>query len=333
MTSGSRVPTASPLCPGSRNCRAYDENVADAVLPGRTELGDPIWLRVLGPVGIRDSDAGQRPPGPQLRLLLAFFALAAGQVVPVSDLVDVLWPERPPSSARASLQILIARLRKSLAVVPACRLDRYGDGYQLQVGQDQVDVYRFRSLVAAGRQAGNDDDAIALLGQALSLWRGPALADVPTTPRIDAIRSGLAEEHLSAAQDRDGRLLAAGRDAEAAAEIPLMLARHPLAERLVGMLMMARYRCGRLAEALQVFRELRGRLVGELGVEPGAELQRLHRQVLSGDLALTVPADQGGRRPGPEAGRGRRTASPGRPQSRLAGAPEQAGLDGDTKHA
>jgi DNA-binding SARP family transcriptional activator/tetratricopeptide (TPR) repeat protein len=304
--------------------------VADAILPGRTGLGDPIWLRVLGPVGIRDSDAGRRAPRPQLRLLLAFFTLAAGQVVPVSDLIDVLWHERPPSSARASLQILIARLRKSLAVVPACRLDRYGDGYQLQVGQDQVDVYRFRSLVAAARQAKNDDDGIALLGHALSLWRGPALADVPSTPRIDAIRSGLAEEHVSAAQDRYGRLLAAGRDAEAAAEIPLMLARHPLAERLVGMLMVARYRCGRQADALQAFRELRGRLVDELGVEPGAELQRLHQQVLSGDLALAVPADHGLRRPGAEASRGRRTASLRVPQSPLADAPEQAGPDSDT---
>jgi DNA-binding SARP family transcriptional activator/tetratricopeptide (TPR) repeat protein len=276
--------------------------MADALLPARPQAGDPVWLRVLGPVGIRDSDADRRPPGPQLRLLLAFFALAAGQVVPVSDLVDVLWQERPPSSARASLQILIARLRKSLATVPACTLDRYGDGYRLQVGQDQVDVYRFRSLVSTARQARNDDDAIDLLGRALSLWRGPALADVPSTPRIDAIRSGLAEEHLSAVQDRYGRLLAAGRDTEAAAEIPLMLARHPLAERLAGMLMIARYRCGRQVDALQVFRDLRGRLVDELGVEPGAELQRLHQQVLSGDPALAVPAD----------------------------APEQAGPDGDS---
>jgi DNA-binding SARP family transcriptional activator/tetratricopeptide (TPR) repeat protein len=301
-------------------------------VPERTAPGDHIWLRVLGPVGIRDSDVGRRPPGPQLRLLLAFFTLAAGQVVPVSDLVDVLWQERPPSSARASLQILIARLRKSLATVPACTLDRYGDGYRLQVGQDQVDVYRFRSLVSAARQARNDDNAIDLLGHALSLWRGPALADVPCTPRIDAIRSGLAEEHLSAVQDRYGRLLAAGRDTEAAAEIPLLLARHPLAERLAGILMIARYRCGRQADALQVFRDLRGRLVDELGVEPGTELQRLHQQVLSGDPALAVPADHGLRRPGAEASRGQLTGSARVLQAPLADAPEQAGPDSDTAH-
>lgn len=296
-------------------------------------MGDPVRLRLLGPVGIRDSHVGRRPPGPQLRVLLAFFTLAAGQVVPVSDLVDVLWQERPPSSARASLQILIARLRKSLATVPACTLDRYGDGYRLQVGQDQVDVYRFRSLVSTARQASNDDDAIDLLGQALSLWRGPALADVPSTPRIDAIRSGLAEEHLSAVQDRYARLLAAGRDTEAAADIPLMLARHPLTERLAGMLMIARYRCGRQADALQVFRDLRGRLVDELGVEPGAELQRLHQQVLSGDPALAVPADHRLRQPGTGGRRGQRTASPHMPQSPLADAPDQAVPGSDSARA
>ena len=281
--------------------RAYHEDVADAELRGGTEPPVHVWLRVLGPVGIEDGDARRRPPGPQLRLLLAFLALAAGQAVPVGDLVDVLWEDRPPPSARASLQILVARLRKALAVVPGCRLDRCGDAYRLQAGPDQVDVYRFRSLVAAARQAGSDDDAVALLGQALSLWRGPALADVPGTPRVEAIRAGLAEEHLSAVQDRYGCLLAAGRDTEAAAEIPLMLARHPLAERLAGMLMVAWYRCGRQADALQVFRDVRGRLIGELGVEPGAELQRLHQQVLSADPALAaaqLPSNGSGRTAG-----------------------------------
>ena len=292
--------------------------MADAELPGRAEPADRVWLRVLGPVAIVDGDAGRRPPGPQLRLLLAFLALAAGQAVPVGDLVDVLWEDRPPPSARASLQILVARLRKALALVPGCQLDRCGDAYRLQADPDQVDAYRFRSLVSAARQAGDDDDAVALLGQALGLWRGPALADVPGTPRVEAIRSGLAEEHLSAVQDRYGRLLAGGRETEAAAEIPLMLARHPLAERLAGMLMVAWYRCGRQADALQVFRDLRSRLIGELGVEPGADLQRLHQQVLSADPALTVSADRDAqRRPGTAGSPGHQTALPRRPQSWL----------------
>ena len=254
----------------------------------------PARLRVLGPVEMRGCDDGLRRGGPQLRLLLALLALSAGQVVPVADLVDALWEERPPPSARASLQILVVRLRKPLAAVPGCRIDRYGDGYQLQISPGLVDVHRFRSLVRSSRATGDDEQAIATLGEALGLWRGPALADVPSTAMVEAIRAGLAEEHLSAVQDRFGRLLAVGRHAEAASDIPLMLARHPLAEPLAGLLMIAWYRSGRQAEALQVFRDLRGRLVSELGVEPGAELQRLHQQILSGDPELAAPNHHAG---------------------------------------
>jgi DNA-binding SARP family transcriptional activator/tetratricopeptide (TPR) repeat protein len=265
-------------------------------------LDGQIRLRMLGPVELQDGDGALRSGGPQLRLLLALLALSPGHVVPVSDLIDAIWDERPPPSARASLQILVTRLRRLLAGVPGCAVDRCGDGYRLQLGPQLVDVHRFRSLVGSARQARDDDEAITVLGQALRLWRGPALADVAATARVDAIRAGLAEEHLSAAQDRFGRLLAAERDAEAAAEIPIMLAGHPLAERLAGLLMIAWYRCGRPADALQVFRDLRGRLVGELAVEPGAELQRLHQQILRGDPVL-VTGDQlrsgdGGRQAG-----------------------------------
>ena len=260
-----------------------------------------IQLRLLGPVELEGCDGEGRQGGPQPRLLLALLGLSPGRVVPVADLIDALWEERPPPSARASVQILITRLRKSLAKVPGCHLDRYGDGYRLQVSPDLVDVHRFRSFVASARQSRDDDEAIRVLEQALELWRGPALADVAETARVEAIRTGLAEEHLSAVQDRIGRLLSAGRDEEAAAELPPVLTRHPLSERLAGMLMIAWYRSGRQADALAVFRDLRGRLAGELGVEPGAELQRLHQQILAGDAALAAPdqlASSNGRQAG-----------------------------------
>src|SRR5215469_3086329 len=120
---------------------------------GRCELEGQLWLRVLGPVQVRDGDAWLRPRGPQMRLLLAYLALSAGQVVPVDDLIDVLWEDRLPRSARASLQILVVRLRKALAGLPGCALDRYGDGYRLRVVPDNVDVHRFRSLVSSAREA------------------------------------------------------------------------------------------------------------------------------------------------------------------------------------
>jgi DNA-binding SARP family transcriptional activator/tetratricopeptide (TPR) repeat protein len=260
-----------------------------------------MWLRVLGPVQVWDGAAWVRPPRSQLRLLLAFLALSAGQAVLVDDLIDLFWEERPPPSARASMQILVVRLRKALAGLPGCALERYGEAYRLRVAPDEVDMHWSRSLVRSAREARDEDRAIAAFGQALALWRGPALADVPGTARVEAIRAGLAEEHLSAVQDRFGCLLAAGRDGQAAAEIPLVLASHPLAERLAGMLMIAWYRCGRQADALRVFRDLRGRLAGELAVEPGPELQRLHQRILSGDPVLAASSDLAGLLRGGEA--------------------------------
>jgi DNA-binding SARP family transcriptional activator/tetratricopeptide (TPR) repeat protein len=223
---------------------------------------------------------------PQLRLLLAAHALSAGEVMLAADLIDLIWDDRPPTSARASLQTLVARLRQVLTGVPGCSLERRGDGYRLRVDRALVDVHQFRSLARSARQESDSAEAIALFDRALALWQGPALADVPATARAEGIRSGLQEEHLAAVQDRFSCLLAAGRDAEAAAEIPIMLALHPLSEMLASLLMLAWYRRGRQADALAVFRDLRSRLSGELGIEPGPELQRLHRQILSGDSTL-----------------------------------------------
>lgn len=242
-------------------------------------------LRLLGPVQVWDDGAWRTPARPQLRLLLAVHALSAGQVLPAGDLVDLLWDDRPPKSARASLQVLVARLRTALKDVPECGLERHGEGYRLRIDRSLVDAHQFRSLGKAAREAREATDAIALFDQALALWRGPALADVPGTTGADAIRAGLEEEHLAAVQDRFSCLLAAGRDAQAAVEISLVLAQHSLSERLAGLQMLAWYRCGRPADALQVFRDLRSRLSGELGIEPGPELQRLHQQILSADSA------------------------------------------------
>ncbi len=256
-------------------------------------MEDELWLRLLGPVEILNGRAGWlRPRGPQLRVTLASLGLSAGRVVPIGDLVDALWEEESPPSARASVQILVARLRKLLGDLPDCKLDRYGDGYLLDVGPDRIDVHRFRSLVRAARQAASHQDAISLLGRALTLWRGPALADVSATPRVEAIRTGLAEEQLSAAEDRFGHLLAIGWHVEAAEEIPLLLAAHPLAERLAGLLMVAWYRCGRQADALGLYRSMRGKLAHGLGVEPGPDLQRLHQLILAGDPVLAAPPVQ-----------------------------------------
>ena len=253
-------------------------------------MNNDIVLRLLGPVELRSADAWRQPDRPQQRLVLALMALRAGQVVPVGELIGAVWAETPPRSARASMQVLVTRLRRLLAGTPGSKLERRGEGYRLHLEADRLDVHRFRSLAKAGREAADCRTAVAAFDEALALWRGPALADVPGTAKIEAIRSGLAEEHLSAMQDRISAMLGCGLEWEAAAELPGLLARNPLAERLAGMLMVAFYRCGQQADALKVFREIRGRLVADLGIEPGPELQHMHQRILTGDPDLTAPA-------------------------------------------
>jgi DNA-binding SARP family transcriptional activator len=254
-------------------------------------VDNDIVLRVLGPVEVRSGGTWRQPDRPQQRLVLALMALRAGQVVPVGELIGAVWAETPPRSARASVQVLVTRLRRALAGTPGGHLERLGEGYRLQLEPGLLDVHRFRLLARAGREAADCRTAVAAFDEALALWRGPALADVPGTAKVEAIRSGLAEEHLSVLQDRISAMLGCGMEWEAAAELPGLLARNPLAERLAGMLMVALYRCGQQADALRVFREVRSRLVGELGIEPGPELQQMHQRILTGDLYLTGPAD------------------------------------------
>lgn len=302
-------------------------------------MDNDIVLRLLGPVEVRSADVWRQPDRPQQRLVLALMALRAGQVVPVGELIGAVWAEAPPRSARASMQVLVTRLRRVLAGMPGGKLERRGEGYRLHLEPDRLDLYRFRSLAKAGREAADCRTAVAAFDEALALWRGPALADVPGTAKIEAIRSGLAEEHLSVIQDRISAMLGCGREWEAAAELPGLLARNPLAERLAGMLMVALYRCGQQADALRVFREIRARLVGELGIEPGPELQRMHQRILTGDPELTAlpraqvqallpSAGTAGRAPAGAAGPGTAAAVAGPPATATGPAGAEGAVQG-----
>jgi DNA-binding SARP family transcriptional activator len=244
-------------------------------------MTDDIALRILGPVGTRANGAWLSGR-PQQRLVLAVLALHAGQVVRAGDLIDAVWDGTPPSSARGSLQALVTRVRELVADLADAAVRRYGDGYLLQIEPNRVDVWRFRTLIRAGRDTSDRLGAMAALEQALGLWRGPALADVPGTAAVETLRSGLTDELTSARQDRIGVLLDVGREREAAEEAAGLLAENPLDERVAEMLMVALHRCGRRAEALQVFRDIRGQLAGVQGVEPGPRLQRTRRRILAG---------------------------------------------------
>jgi DNA-binding SARP family transcriptional activator/tetratricopeptide (TPR) repeat protein len=253
-----------------------------------------ITLRVLGPVEVLGDGSWHRPATPQQRLLLGLLALRCGHVVSADDLVDGMWDGEPPRSARNSIQVLLAHLRKSFSGTRVAELRRGGSGYLLDIDPERVDVHRFRQLVKLARAAGDAQSAVTALEEALGLWRGPALADAAETARAGEIRSALADEHLSALEDQAEGLLRCGRHLEVAADLPGRLGASPLRERLAGMLMVALYRCGRQADALEVFRRTRMRLVDELGVEPAPDLQQLHRRILAGDAALMIQraADQ-----------------------------------------
>ena len=257
-------------------------------------MEDGIALRLLGPVTLRAGQAWISPGPPQQRLILAVLSLSAGRVVSASELIDAVWGENLPRSVRGSLHALVTHVRQPVAGIPGAGLDRYGDGYRLRLDAGRVDLHRFRALARAGRDTADGPPAIARFDQALALWRGPALADVADSATAELLRSGLADEHLAVTADRIAALLRCRREREAAAELPSLLAAHPMAERLAAMLMVARYRCGQRAEALQVFRDIRDRLSAQLGVEPGGELQRLHRLILAGDGLLDGAVAQWG---------------------------------------
>jgi DNA-binding SARP family transcriptional activator/tetratricopeptide (TPR) repeat protein len=249
-------------------------------------VGSEIAVGLLGPVRVWSDDGWLRPGTPQQCLVLSFLALRAGQVVAAGELVDVVWASDPPRSAHNGIQVILTHLRKALVRTPGARLARCGAGYQLDTDPGRVDVHQFRSLVRVGREAGDAGSAVDLFDQALTLWRGPALADAADTPKASQLKDSLAQERLAAAEDRIGALLRCGREQEAASELPGLVAEHPLRERLTGLLMLALYRTGCQGDALAAYQQVRGTLVTELGIEPGDELQHLHRRILASDPGL-----------------------------------------------
>ncbi|MEU7621359.1 BTAD domain-containing putative transcriptional regulator [Streptomyces hygroscopicus] len=231
---------------------------------------------------------GERLLGPtaaQQRSVLAMLLMASGRVVSVDRLVMAVWGEDPPGSARNAVQVQISKLRRILSALPGAELTTSAKGYALTVARDQVDLHRFRDLVRAAREVpkdaeGAEDRAGELLRAALQLWRGPALADVAGGWLSDTLGAGLEEERRTAVEECAAIDMRSGRHHEAAAELSLLVAEHPLRERTVALLMEALRCCGRRTDALALFRSTRRRYVEELGIEPGDELQRLHRQAL-----------------------------------------------------
>jgi DNA-binding SARP family transcriptional activator len=245
-----------------------------------------LQYRVLGPVEALVDGRPVALGAPRQRALLALLLTQPNRVVPTSRLIDMLWGEEPPASAANLVQGAVSGLRKALGREA---IDTRGAGYAVRVEADALDLERFERLSHAGAVAlaeGSFDQAARLLGEALALWRGPALADLadeeglgPVAARLDELRLLALERRLEAEVER-------GRHADVLPEIDALVREHPLREHPWRLLMLALYRSGRQAEALAAYREARARLVEELGIEPGPALRELERAVLAQDPTL-----------------------------------------------
>jgi YVTN family beta-propeller protein len=258
-----------------------------------------IEFRVLGSLEVVEQDRPLALGGPRQRALLAVLLVHRGEPVSSDRLVDELWGERAPSSAVKIVQGYVSNLRK---VLGEGLLVTRGRGYLLQTEPDQTDVDRFESLVTEGRralQAGDARAAAARLREALGLWRGPPLADFAYESFAQSEIARLDESRLGALEARFDAELALGEHARLVAELDAIVDEHPHRERLIAQLMLALYRSGRQVDALESYRVARQRLVDELGLEPGRDLQELERAVLAQDPALEPPVRDS--TPGPPA--------------------------------
>jgi DNA-binding SARP family transcriptional activator len=249
-----------------------------------------VDIRLLGSLEVvDDSGAEVALPGAKLRGLVALLAMRPGQVVSTDRLVEDLWGEDPPSGVANSLQVLVSKLRRAL---PAGAVATKAPGYLLDVDTETVDAGRFARLVSKGRDAllaGEAENASVLLGEALALWRGEALAEFAYDGFAQAEIARLSEERQSVLEDRIDADLACGRHSELIGELEEAVAAEPLRERRWAQLMLALYRSGRQADALRAFQDARRVLGEELGIDPGPELRRLESGVLAQDPSLDAP--------------------------------------------
>ncbi|MHA6802119.1 AfsR/SARP family transcriptional regulator [Salinifilum ghardaiensis] len=262
-------------------------------------------FRLLGPVEVLVDGAAQTVGSANQRLVLAALLLEPNQVVPVERLISMLWGEEPPATARTIVQGCVSRLRR-LFSTPAAdadppRLATRAPGYALHVDPGRIDLHRARALIdqAHGLQL---EERSRSLAAALRLWRGPVLADLAETPLGRTTAPQAEELRLAALEERAAADLELGRHAQLVRELPALVARHPLRERLATQLMLAHYRCGQRAQAQNCFHALRIRLSQELGIDPGPEVRDLYERMLRDDAALLGPrqrAQTAHRRPVP----------------------------------
>ena len=235
-------------------------------------------FRILGPLEVIEDGRGLDLGGQKQRALLSALLLGANRVVSRDRLIDALWEEEPPETARKALQVYVSQLRKTLG---GSRIVTRAPGYLIRVEPEEFDLERFECLVAQG--------GAEKLREALALWRGQPLAEFAHERFAQAEVARLEELRLAALEERIEAELGLGRHAALVGELDALVAEHPLRERLRGQLMLALYRCGRQAEALEAYQQARRALVEDLGIEPGRALHELERAILVQDAALELP--------------------------------------------
>jgi tetratricopeptide (TPR) repeat protein len=251
-----------------------------------------MWFGVLGPLLVRDGNSAMSVPAGRQRVLLAALLARAGAVVSADALAEVMWDGAPPDGAETTLRTHVMRLRRVLGPAAGARVVTRYPGYLIEAGEEEVDLLRFRSLAREGGMAVRTADwvrAWEVLTEALGLWRGEPLADIPSELLRQEAAAGLEELRLQALEWRVEAGLQLGRHAELAPELRPLAGQYPLRERFAAQLMLALVRCGRQAEALEAYQRARGALVEQLGTEPGAELRELHQRVLTADPTLAAP--------------------------------------------
>ena len=269
-------------------------------------------------------------PAARQRTLLAVLAARAGQVMSFDDLAELIWDGSPPPGARATIRGYVKRVRQLLGPGLSGRLVTSEPGYRLDVTADELDLLIFDRLCGEGSaaaRAGAWQPAARLLGEALALWRGQPLTDIPSEYLRSWLLPQLETQRLQAIEWRAEAILALGRPGELIAELTRLTATHPMRERFWALLMLALYRCGRQGEALAAYQQAAKILADELGVDPGPELGLLHKRILAAEPGLLEPsplpgAGVSGRRLGQAEQAGRRRPPPA---SRPGAAPRRPG--------
>jgi DNA-binding SARP family transcriptional activator len=289
---------------------ALDERSAGDGADNRTEDG-PVF-RILGPLHV--SVGGQDcpiPPGRQ-HIVLGVLLLEANRVVSIDHLIDAVWDDDPPATARTQVQICVSRLRNRLVEAGCEAIVTRAPGYLMPVRRGQLDAQVFAALTAEAdtlARAGRTEEAADALGRAVGLWRGPALDGI-NSHILRARATELDERRLAAVESHVDVQLELGRHHQLIGELSTLVTENPLRERLRGRLMLALYRAGRQAEALESYRNGRELMIDQLGLEPGEELRKLESAILAGDESLqttthgakatakaTAPADEASAEP------------------------------------